>query len=72
MTTKDNTGDKLIASIRRTKTAGAAPDPGSARAPGTSPRRPRVAKKKPVAAKSSAASTVARDRYQSEGRVWPD
>lgn len=47
MTTKDKTGDELMASIRKTKTEGATPD----KAPPTTPQTP------PVSAKTATTKT---------------
>ena len=82
MTSRDKTGDKLVASIRKTK----AGSTQTATTSSTTPAKPRRAastakaqpkatpkaksaspvKRRPSAAKKSAGS------YQSTGRVWPD
>lgn len=61
MSTKDKTGDRLVASIRRTKagTEKAADEPVAATPPPA---------KKSATKRAGAAS----DRYQVGGRVWPD
>jgi hypothetical protein len=72
MTTEDKTGDKLVASIRKTK-AGAAgsSDTDAATAPAAATRKKTVAKKTPAddAPVDTAAAEV---QYQSVRRVWPD
>jgi hypothetical protein len=72
MTTTDKTGEKLVASIRRTR-GGAAESNGGTKTAKTPARR------KPAARSSSPAKsrTVKRIedgavRYQSSRRVWPD
>ena len=83
MTTKDKTGDQLMASIRKTKTEAAATDkeaggspqavaatsePAKAQAkPASAARTP----KRPRVAKSKVAQS-GNAGYQSPGRVWPD
>jgi hypothetical protein len=71
MTTKDKTGEKLVASIRRTKTGAntntAAPK-AAAPAKKRAPKRSTAAK--PAAARQATAKSG--DSYQSAGRVWPD
>ena len=75
MTTKDKTGDRLVASIRRTRAGAEKPIeetsqqsamPRKATAPAkegaASPEKKRAAKQ-PGGAKG---------KYQSAGRVWPD
>lgn len=86
MTTKDTTGDKLVSSIRRTKSASVA-KPQAAATPASKPAAPkptarkttarRAAAAKSAPAKPAAAKTAARasktgGAYQSSGRVWPD
>jgi len=86
VTTKDKTGDELMASIRKTKTDGVTPDKAPAAKPQTPPKaatvqakpvpakRPRTTKKKVVArpkVKPDAAKAAVAT-YQSTGRVWPD
>lgn len=72
MTTQDDTGDKLIRSIRRTK-AGTAEEakPLAAARKVTARRPPRPAQPQPGAAEAEAAAAP-HDGYQSSGRVWPD
>ena len=73
MTTTDKTGEKLVASIRRTRN-------GAARSQGDTAKAKTPARRK-VAAQSNtpAGSTIVRratdggaDRYRSSRRVWPD
>jgi len=75
MTTKDKTGDRLVASIRRTR-AGAEKPAGEASQRPAAPRKAGAAVKKRAArpARKSAVKQPdsARAGYQSGGRVWPD
>lgn len=68
MTVSDKSSDKLVASIRKTKSAAAT---GSKK-----PAAKKAVRKKAVRtrAASGAKSTVKQssDTYQSQGRVWPD
>lgn len=73
MSTKDNTGDKLVASIRRTKagTAGTtAADTSAAKKPARKPPASKASAKPKPATKSKPA--VNSDAYQAARRVWPD
>jgi hypothetical protein len=88
VTTKDKTGDQLMASIRKTKTEGARADNEPAAAPqkaatpkaATAKAKPATAKrphavKKKVAPKPRTKKTgpaAPGSAYQSSGRVWPD
>lgn len=83
MTTKDKTGDRLVASIRRTragtdKPAEAAPPPPAAPAKAKAAAKKRAATPaKPAAAKPPTQRAAkptggAPGNYQSRGRVWPD
>ncbi|MCP5298207.1 MAG: hypothetical protein H6953_16770 [Chromatiaceae bacterium] len=72
MTTKDQTGDKLVASIRRTKA-------GAAKAGDTAPpakpaarRPPTKTAQAPKRATAATRRTATADPYQSGGRIWPD
>jgi hypothetical protein len=75
MSTKDKTGDRLVASIRRTRAgAQAGTAGGTATAKESAPRRAAGSKaatstKKTVSRASGVATTGS---YQSAGRVWPD
>ena len=75
MTTKDKTGDRLVASIRRTR-AGAGKPAGEASQRSPTTRKARApAKKNPTGpAKKIAAKQPdgVQANYQSGGRVWPD
>lgn len=71
MTSKDKTGDQLVASIRATK-AKVAKKPAAAKTStrkGSKPpaRSPKAAPKKP-----KARATGSQDPYQAGRRVWPD
>ena len=67
MTTQDKTGDKLVASIRKTK-AGAGASSGTTKAaPARRRTTPKANKESPASADAAVASG-----YQSAGRVWPD
>jgi len=68
MTIKDKTGDRLVASIRRTK-AGAEKAAEDAAVPAAPPAKTATAPAKKSTAQSA---VVAGDNYQSGGRVWPD
>ena len=77
MTTQDKTGEKLVQSIRKTKSTGGAA--GSTTGSATASKgaaakstgaKPTAASKK-VAAKPKAAA-AATNGYQSGQRVWPD
>lgn len=75
MTTEDKTGDKLVASIRKTKAGAATAEKApvsqpAADKPAPAPRR-RAAPKAKAASSGSAKRTDA-DSYQSPGRIWPD
>jgi hypothetical protein len=68
MTTEDKTGDKLVASIRKTKAGASGPaDTDATRPPAATTRKKTVAKK--AVADDAAA---AEGQYQSVRRVWPD
>ena len=71
MTTKDDTGDKLAASIRRTKAGGAAKKGDEA---GAAPRRKSPSRGAKTADKLPAVTrrAASRDTYESRGRIWPD
>ena len=68
MSGTDKTGDKLVASIRKTK-AGAAKPKQAAPAKAAKPRKARTST---PAAKSRRPAPVSADPYSSGGRVWPD
>jgi hypothetical protein len=83
VTTKDKTGDQLMASIRKAKTETAATDEETGSLPPAVEVTPKTAKAKPKPA--AASPTPRRSRatkkkveqagnagYQSSGRVWPD
>ena len=82
MTTKDKTGDRLVASIRRTRAGNTKPDDAAApaeKAPARAAtsrktRAPAQKKRTTGAVKSRAAKQpeAAKDGYRSSGRVWPD
>lgn len=70
MTSKDRTGDQLVASIRRTK---AAATKGNATSPATAATRARGAARPGKGAKAGKTATdVSAGRYQAGRRVWPD
>ncbi|MEJ2060495.1 MAG: hypothetical protein P8Y64_08415 [Gammaproteobacteria bacterium] len=76
MTTNEKTGEKLLASMRKTKAAAAAGKPDSPQAEVKAPQKakPRPQnKRKTVTKRSSDASRAGHgDTYQSGRRVWPD
>lgn len=75
MTTKDKTGDRLVASIRRTRA-------GAGKPAGEASQRPATTRKTRAPAKKSTATSVkkstveqangAQANYRSGCRVWPD
>jgi hypothetical protein len=73
MTTKDKTGDKLVASIRRTK-SGAGTGTTAAKTTAAAPAKKRASKRRVSAKTAPAKQATAKsgDSYQSAGRVWPD
>jgi hypothetical protein len=75
MTTKDKTGDRLVASIRRTRAGAGKPAGKPAQRP-VPARKPRAAAKKgatrPAQGGAAEKPDAARDNYRSGGRVWPD
>lgn len=83
MTTKDKTGDQLMASIRKAKTETATADDVTGSLPPAVEETPTTAKAQPKPAATG--TTPRRSRatenkveqagnagYQSSGRVWPD
>jgi hypothetical protein len=77
MTTEDKTGDKLVASIRKTKAGAATAEKApvsqpAADKPAPAPRRRAAPKAKAKAASSGLAKRTDADSYQSPGRIWPD
>lgn len=86
MTTSDKTGEKLVASMRRTKTSATTKgDPTSAKEPAPSHEAvdenaaaeaaTAVPAQKPnavAAGKRAAKKNEPHDRYRSKTRVWPD
>jgi hypothetical protein len=72
MTTSDKTGEKLVASIRRTK-RGAAPasDSAAAAKPALGQEATGVTAQAETVPPTPEATT-GRDTYRSVGRVWPD
>jgi hypothetical protein len=74
MTTKDQTGDRLVASVRRTR-AGAEQTTGKQAAAKGAPRRTATTGKATTPAQGAVTRTdsaLSRDSYQSGDRVWPD
>jgi hypothetical protein len=72
MTTTDKTGEKLVASIRRTR-SGASKSKSGAKTAKT-PTQRQTAARSSAPAKSTTVKQTAdgADRYQSSRRVWPD
>ena len=68
MSETDKTSDKLVASIRKTKTGAAKP---AQAAPAKTTTTTRVRARKP-ATKSRRTTTANADPYTCGGRVWPD
>lgn len=73
MSETDKTGEKLVASMRKTK-AGTAQAAGGEQKSGTRSRTNKPAAKKTPArkARSSAGAKARTDPYQSGRRIWPD
>jgi len=72
MTTTDKTGEKLVASIRRTRSGASKPNDGTKTAK-TPPRRQPAARSSSPAKSTTVKQTAdSADRYQSSRRVWPD
>ena len=82
MTTKDKTGDRLVASIRRTRAGAegagetatsASPAPKKAAAKKAAPRKAAPANTaKPARKRAEPKPDTGRDSYHSGRRVWPD
>jgi hypothetical protein len=72
MTTEDKTGDKLVASIRKTKAGAAGNDQADPAKPSTPATRKKTAARRAPTKTESARSESGGGQYQSEGRVWPD
>lgn len=82
MSTSDKTGDRLAASIRRTKAGAAKPPAGSAPEAGQAEQKAAAAKpaakpapKAPAPRRAKTAAAPAQsagDSYQFGRRVWPD
>ena len=75
MSSTDNTRDKLVASMRKTKADAAEPAATTKKAaPATKKTTARKAPAKPQAARKPAAkpAAVSDDPYQAGRRVWPD
>ncbi len=69
MTVSDKSSDKLVASIRKTKSAAAT---GSKKPAAKKAVRKRAVRSKAVSGAKSTAKKPSSDSYQSRGRVWPD
>ena len=77
MSSTDKTGEKLLASIRKTKAGGKPTETtsgGSGAAGRAAPAKKAAVRKKAGATKAAAKSAArpAADAYQSARRVWPD
>jgi hypothetical protein len=83
MTTADKTKQKLVDSMRKSKSGAASkPSAGTARATTTRKTSARRTPAKPAAQRRRASTTaalmlavtrqVSDDSYQSDGRIWPD
>jgi hypothetical protein len=72
MTTTDKTGEKLVASIRRTRkgAAGSTGDTSTAKPP--APRHAAARSSPPAKSGTVRRTADGTDRYQSSVRVWPD
>lgn len=72
MTTTDKTGEKLVASIRRSRSGASKSNDGTKTAK-TPPRRQPAARSSSPAKSTTVKRTAdGADRYQSSRRVWPD
>jgi hypothetical protein len=65
----DKTGDKLVASIRKTKAGAAKPKQA---APAKAVKTRRVQSGKPAAKSRRTTAAGSADPYSCGGRVWPD
>lgn len=74
MTTSDKTGEKLVESVRRTKTAAAAVEPAAPpkRTSSRAGKNAAVAAEEAPVQEPAPAGSGRRDHYASVGRVWPD
>jgi hypothetical protein len=72
MTTEDKTGDKLVASIRKTKAGATGATETDAPAAPAAPTRKKSVAKKTAADESSVEKPVADGQYLRARRVWPD
>ena len=72
MTTTDKTGEKLVASIRRTRKGAAGSNGGTATAKTPAPRQSAARRSPPARSTAVKRTAGGADRYQSSGRVWPD
>lgn len=75
MTTSDKTGEKLVESVRRTKSAAAAavePAPPPKRTSSRAGKNAAVAAEEAPVQEPAPAGSGRRDHYSSVGRVWPD
>ena len=83
MSTTDKTGEKLLASIRKTKASGgpsetsstpsaATPTPAVTTKRKVAPKAPARTAAKTVAKPAAEAPAAAADPYQAARRIWPD
>lgn len=68
MTSKDKTGEQLVASIRKSKSGEVARKTATPR----TTRKPAAATSTRTAARQATAEQVQQDRYHFGRRVWPD
>lgn len=71
MTSNDDTGDKLVATVRRTKTTAASETGASLKPRARGPAAPKPGPD-PAAPVPAAARPRVHDPYRSLQRVWPD
>ena len=72
MTTTDKTGEKLVASIRRTRSGASKSNGGTKTAKTPARRQPAARRSSPTKYMTVKRTADGGDRYQSSGRVWPD
>jgi hypothetical protein len=72
MTTTDKTGEKLVASIRRTRSGASKSTGGTKTAKTPAQRQSAVRSSSPAKFTTVKRTADGADRYQSSRRVWPD
>ena len=72
MTTTDKTGEKLVASIRRTRSGASKSNDGTKTAKTPPRRQPAARRSSPEKSTTVKLTANGADLYQSSRRVWPD